>query len=391
MPQVPVFLLKTRSQPDDGYEEYFKALLIEGIPYQLSTDTRFVPHFVPVLEHQQNTESLSSLEKLLRTQQLTEKYGGLIFTSQRAVEGFSDVVRKLDSESQASSEGVLGTATEQRTPTLISPSLTTPFPLYVVGPATAHSLSTLYPSPTLDPLHTRILGEHTGNGAALAQFMLQHCNGIHANLLFEYYEAPRLPFIPLVGPASGQYARQRLEQSDDRLRKKPLLFLVGEVRRDVIPKTLMDAELGDKAIQVDEWEVYSTVVREAFENEFRGLVSEIPYWQQQTEGKEAAASNIAVVVVFSPQGCEAMLRVLGFLDEDGRAKEHLRRDRWSDSQAAGGPTEFVIATIGPTTRDYLIDKFDFEPDVCASKPTPAGVADGVKAFLGALLLSKGLR
>jgi uroporphyrinogen-III synthase len=376
-----VFLLKTRSQPDDGYEDYFAKLTLGDSDDHPDLGSTFEAHFVPVLEHQQNADSLRSLESLLRKRQLTEKYGGLIFTSQRAVEGFSDVVRKLDSESRASDQAIHTEASEQTTHTPISPSLTTPFPLYVVGPATAHSLSTLFPSPTLGPLHTRILGEHTGNGAALAQFMLQHYNGVHANLLFEYYEAPRLPFIPLVGPASGQYARQRLEQSDERLRKKPLLFLVGEVRRDVIPKTLMNTEIGDKAIQVDEWEVYSTVVRDVFEEEFRILIGGIEHGRQVAVFKAAVASSIAVIVVFSPQGCEAMLRVLGFLDEDGRAKEHLRRDRWQDSRAAGAQTKFVVATIGPTTRDYLIDKFDFEPDICASKPSPAGVAEGVKAFL----------
>lgn len=384
MSNIPVYLLKTRSQPDDGYEEYFSKLQLSDSRDVEKPTLRFSSHFVPVLEHQQNRTSLARLEDLLRTGQLTHHYGGLIFTSQRAVEGFSSVIQKLDAEFQDTTQRQPSSDQRQQ----ISPSLTTPFPLYVVGPATAHSLSTLLPSPTLDPLHPTIVGAHTGNGAALAAFILSHYNGIHANLLFEYYEAPRLPFIPLVGPASGQYARQRMDQDDERLRKKGLLFLVGEVRRDIIPKTLMNENLKDgKRIEVDEWEVYSTVVREAFEAEFHGLIEDSSS-QKQTHPNDRS-QQLVVVVVFSPQGCEAMLRVLGFLDEDGRAKEEVRRDRWASSNTTVGTgrPRYLVATIGPTTRDHLTEKFGFEPDVCASKPSPAGVAEGVKDFL----LSKGIR
>lgn len=384
MTKIPVYLLKTRSQPDDGYEEYFSTLSTSNGNAIATSDptSRFEPRFVPVLEHQQNTANLNRLEELLRSRRLTEQYGGLIFTSQRAVEGFSDVVRRLDGEARRNEQQARATPTTEQ----ISPSLTTPFPLYVVGPATAHTLSTLLPSPTLDALHPCIVGAHTGNGAALAQFILSHYNGIHANLLFEYYEAPRLPFIPLVGPASGQYARQRLEKDDARLRKKGLLFLVGEVRRDIIPKTLMDEGLRSKSderdgrIPVDEWEVYSTVVREKFESEFRGLVG--GFGSEQKQHSESPG----VVVVFSPQGCEAMLRVLDFLGPDGRAKEDVRRDRWRNPKNGSKARRYVVATIGPTTRDHLMDTFGFEPDVCASKPSAEGIAEGVKAFL----VSKGM-
>jgi uroporphyrinogen-III synthase len=59
----------------------------------------------------------------------------------------------------------------------------------------------------------------------------------------------------------------RLDSDDERLVKKPLLFLVGEVRRDVIPKTLMDKGLGGGKVGVEEVEVYGTRERASFETE----------------------------------------------------------------------------------------------------------------------------
>jgi uroporphyrinogen-III synthase len=42
-----------------------------------------------------------------------------------------------------------------------------------------------------------------------------------------------------------------------------------------------------------------------------------------------------------------------------------------------------IAAIGPTTKQYLIEQFGFQPDVVAEKPSPEGVAEvileGVRA------------
>ena len=81
----------------------------------------------------------------------------------------------------------------------------------------------------------------------------------------------------------------------DREVKPRLLFLVGEQRRDIIPKTLMDPALSnDRRIEVDEVVVYGTGVMESFEQDFTKLLRD--------------TNNRAVrwVVVFSPTGCEAM-------------------------------------------------------------------------------------
>ncbi|KAJ4209508.1 uroporphyrinogen-III synthase [Fusarium falciforme] len=76
------------------------------------------------------------------------------------------------------------------------------------------------------------------------------------------------------------------------------------------------------------------------------------------------------VVVFSPTGCDSLLRVMGVLDpKTGKVREGSVRD---------GKT--YVATIGPTTRDHL-KSFGFEPDVCAESPTPQGVLDGIQEFM----------
>jgi uroporphyrinogen-III synthase len=92
--EIPVILLKTRNTPNDGYEEYFN----HTTPSAPSLETiRFKPTFIPVLEHTPNTENLRTIEALLTSGRLKDEYGGMIFTSQRAVEEWRDVVNKVES------------------------------------------------------------------------------------------------------------------------------------------------------------------------------------------------------------------------------------------------------------------------------------------------------
>lgn len=86
--KVPIILLKTRSQPDDSYEEL---LTQPGSNYD--------PIFVPVLQHKPNLDSLSKVRDLLLNAGRARdqpSFGGLIFTSQRAVEAFASVVHELE-------------------------------------------------------------------------------------------------------------------------------------------------------------------------------------------------------------------------------------------------------------------------------------------------------
>ena len=190
-------------------------------------------------------------------------------------------------------------------------------PFYVVGPAT---FKTLAATPTLKK--DAIYGEASGNGETLAHYILDH-----------YSQITR--------------------------RNVPLLFLVGEQRRDIIPKTLMDSNLPDEQrIEVKELTVYETGVMETFEENFKICLS------QHSE------AMYQWVVVFSPAGCEATLRGLDFLDFPGGKANPRKRNR-----------NIFLATIGPTTRDILMKDFGIEPDVCAETPNAEGIGQGISRFM----------
>ena len=192
-------------------------------------------------------------------------------------------------------------------------------PIYSVGPATTRALKAV---PQVPPL--QVFGEHTGVGEKLAPFILEHYS--------DWYK--------------------------DRESKPPLLFLVGEKRRDIIPKVLTEA-----GWRVDEVVVYGTGELQSFQQDFAQQLS-------KTAGRPRRW-----VVVFSPSGCDSMLRALRALDEStGRVKPKPQR-----------PDQHTfVATIGPTTRDHLTQRFGYEPEVCAEQPTPEGVWQGICRFSEAL-------
>ncbi|PVH96362.1 tetrapyrrole biosynthesis, uroporphyrinogen III synthase, partial [Periconia macrospinosa] len=298
---IPILLLKTKSTPADAYEEYFSTF----------DNNRYTPAFVPVLEHKFKQDALSSLSHHIKDGDFRstpgaspQRYGAMIFTSQRAVEAFTQVIEDLRRDSTCSLDS------------FIPESL----PLYVVGPATARGLRALnLPCP--------ILGEETGSGEVLAPYILKHYNSLHP------------------GPD-----------------KPAVLFLVGEKRRDIIPKTLQSPDLPiEQRSSIHELVIYETGELQSFKDSFTSI------WRRHA----AKASGRQWVVVFSPQGCRAMLESLGLIDlETGQSK-------WQSSKTS--QREVLIATIGPTTRDYLVQEFDIAPDVCAEKPSPEGVGEGIQS------------
>jgi uroporphyrinogen-III synthase len=320
-----LLLLKTRSTPTDAYEQQFRT------PPKDRDGVKFEPVFVPVLEHKFKEKGMRVVRNLIRHDRFGThdgaKYGGLIFTSQRAVEAFAKVVTDI----VETGEGARHPAIEKQSTgaetsdCVLAADGTWPhiqdIPVYSVGPATTRGLRAIQ-VPSL-----QIYGSETGNGEALAQFILDHYVDWH-------------------------------KDSDER---PPLLFLVGEQRRDIIPNTLMDPGLGPaRFTRVDEAVMYETGVMESFEDDFT----------EQLRKTERSPSRW--VVVFSPTGCEAMLRALNMLDPaTGRVRADISRYRRTT----------YIATIGPTTRDHLRTTFGFDPDVCAEEPTPQSVEAGIRKFI----------
>lgn len=138
----------------------------------------------------------------------------------------------------------------------------------------------------------------------------------------------------------------------DRESKPPLLFLVGDKRRDIIPKVLKAA-----GWQLDETVIYGTGEMKSFKDDFTKRL------------EDTADSPRRWAVVFSPSGCDSMLSALGLLDETSGKAKPKQSDRST-----------YIATIGPTTRDHLINKFRYEPEVCAEQPSPEGVWNAIAEF-----------
>jgi uroporphyrinogen-III synthase len=286
--KIPIHLLKTKSTPTDRYEEYFNSI----------GDGTYSPGFIPVLEHQFIDSALGQIRSLLSSGGLLSgsqrQYGGVIFTSQRAAEAFTDVFRGFNRPNEIIDERAV---------------------IYVVGPATKNALTILDASCPL-------LGEETGNGDALAAFILDDYN-------------------------------IRWQNAEE---KPGLLFLTGEKHRDVIPKTLQTESLPlARRISVTELEVYKTIEHPEFENAFR------KEWSK-------AGDNEQWVVVFSPSGCQTVLKILGLLDETSGKHDRSRR------------SSTKIATIGPTTKAFMLKKFGFEPHVCAPSPSPEGVGDAIHSY-----------
>lgn len=86
--KVPILLLKTKSSPGDSYEDIFS---------QPHDRLLFEPCFVPVLEHRFEPDGVRQVESILRSKEIGSHpgsaIGGLIFTSQRAVEAFTKIVQ----------------------------------------------------------------------------------------------------------------------------------------------------------------------------------------------------------------------------------------------------------------------------------------------------------
>ncbi|KAI5793701.1 tetrapyrrole biosynthesis, uroporphyrinogen III synthase [Peziza echinospora] len=238
------------------------------------------PVFVPVMAHRHvNLDSVTRILSEGRTQGLGAAAGSV-----------QPEYGAIILTSQRAVEA-LGSALNTLKDTLSPQSSTTP--IYVVGPATAKSVRNLgFPS-------ANIHGQECGTGELLAHYILKH------------YSSPI----------------------------RNLLFLVGEVRRDIIPKTLGAAGFG-----VDEVVIYETTVMTSFREDFVWVLDEV---------KEGHPTPW--VVIFSPTGSDTAIEVLG------------------RGSSGSGQRKVHLVTIGPTTASHLRDTLHVEPDGVAEKPSAEGL------------------
>ena len=109
----------------------------------------------------------------------------------------------------------------------------------------------------------------------------------------------------------------------------PIVFFTGEIRKDIIPKKLINF-----GYNLKEFIIYKTQNREDIVENFN----------------QVKLLNQGWIVFFSPQGTKEIV-------------EHLR------SCDGNNNTNWKIASIGPTTEEYLLE-YDIKPHVIATKPEP---------------------
>jgi uroporphyrinogen-III synthase len=186
--------------------------------------------------------------------------------------------------------------------------------VYTVGPATALAITKLH--------FSTIVGADTGNGAALANLIIQTFRRDHA--------------LSLTTSSQTSFRGSSGTESIG-LPQLPLLFLVGDKRRDIIPK-----RFAEEKIPLTELTVYETTVASTFDDELDQVMNDT------TDGE------IDWIVFFSPSGAEVALDKM----------KRLRR-------------KIKVATIGPTTEEYLVKEWDVVPDMVAKKPEPVSMVQGI--------------
>ena len=182
--------------------------------------------------------------------------------------------------------------------------------VFTVGPATALAITKLN--------FSTVVGADTGNGGALANLIVQ---------TFRREQPFNLRSLSPVASAGTTDLPPQL----------PLLFLVGDKRRDIIPK-----RLAEEHIPLEELTVYETRIAPTFDEELDQVL------RDKTDGE------IEWLVFFSPSGAEIALE---------------KMKQW--------PHKFKIATIGPTTEAYLKKEWNVQADMVSAKPEPLSMVHGI--------------
>lgn len=239
-------------------------------------------------------------------------------------------------------------------------------PLYAVGPATAAALRGVVRERM--PRCT-VRGEEAGRGGELARVVAE---GVEEEEEGAEEEGGR--------EVEEREKENQLERGRGRGRKgrRRVLVLVGEKRRDELQKGLQEVGIG-----VDEVVVYATALADGFEEEFQRALGETEETEEEKEEEEGLVrSGVRWVVVFSPQGGREMLKGLGWMDErSGRAEGESRLETEDKRAGEEGQRRTFVASIGPTTAQYLEREFGFGVDVQAARPSPEGVKEGIERFM----------
>lgn len=304
----------------------------------------------PILSH--GLQNISSLaDRILGAVEGRHSYDGVIITSKRAVHAWIEACRQVASTMQMRPDSGLD-----------SERIWAEVPYYVVGPATAKSLTSAPLAPLLQP--KEIVGaSDTGTGAALAKNMTE------------------------------RFANQKVE------RKQRLLYLVGSNHSLTLQETL--EQLG-APVELDELCVYTTEKNTRFESHCRLLSTELPRLDGiPIPGKNSANSisrqlGLTLTEIESEdpnaiplQGSSAHATtyengthpdwVVFFSPSGGDyALPELRARNWLPQREGGEKAHTSkIACIGTTTATWVRERLGTEPDAIAASPTPVALRDAI--------------
>ena len=336
-PSVPTPLLhpKTRSTPHDPYAANF-------------APPEYAPTFLPVLTHRTNPDALAALTALLLPPSPASAplagYGGFVVTSQRAVEVLASAIEQAAASSGDKEAVRRSWAQSDKV-------------VYVVGPATGaaveRAVAAHFPC-------WRVEGQDCGHGEALAEYIVVHYNVSATN------DDGALPAAIKRGTVP----------EEEHVTRAPLLFVAGETRRDTVPARLMAAEVpAPRRVRVDEVACYGTADRPEFPTECAAALRAVRARRRRNgdEGEDLeveTANPLVWIVVFSPAHCGSVLDALGW----AKGEKEKRGISEEERKKAG----VRIASIGPTTREFLRAGWGFEVDVCAEKPSSEGVRKGIE-------------
>ncbi|KAI5952860.1 HEM4 [Candida jiufengensis] len=123
-----------------------------------------------------------------------------------------------------------------------------------------------------------------------------------------------------------------------------IVFFTGEIRKDIIPRKLIESGY----LNFKEYVMYKTEEQPKIIDNFI---------------EQFSTSSNGWIVFFSPQGTSKIIEYLKI-----KEKEEKIFQNWK------------LASIGPTTEEYLIQEHGLVPKVIAKKPDAFNLVDGILKF-----------
>lgn len=138
-----------------------------------------------------------------------------------------------------------------------------------------------------------------------------------------------------------------------------IVFFTGEIRKDIIPRKLIDI---GRFEHFKEFVMYKTGERDDIIDKFSAIVDDgCSNVNVNGGGDDGATKSGGWIVFFSPQGTKKIIEYLKQLSDSGG---NSVTKRWK------------LASIGPTTEEYLLSN-GLTPDTIAAKPDAASLVEGI--------------